>query len=42
LYFEKAFELDKKDKKLCNHLVLLYSKLGNQSKINYYLKIANS
>ena len=41
LYFEKAFELDRSDKKLCNHIVSLYSNQGNQEKANYYSIICN-
>src|SRR5690606_36212968 len=33
-YFEKAYQLDKSDKVLCNHLVKLYQFMGNHQKAN--------
>lgn len=36
-YFEKAYELDKTDKVLCNHIAKLYQFSGNTQQANEYL-----
>jgi len=35
-YFEKAFAADPTDMILCNHLIGLFQKFGNNQKLNYY------
>jgi tetratricopeptide (TPR) repeat protein len=41
-YFEKAYNLDRTDKKLCNHLVKLFNMQGETEKAQYYLNLCNS
>ncbi len=36
-YFEKAYQLDKSDKVLCNHLAKLYQFMGDNQKANNYI-----
>lgn len=35
-YFEKAFELDRNDKRLCSHIIKLHNSLGNTQKAAEY------
>ena len=41
VYFVKAFEYDKTDKVLCNHIVSLYYSIGNTEKANVYQQQCN-
>ena len=41
IYFVKAFEYDKTDKVLCNHIATLYNSLGDNKKANYYINLCN-
>ena len=41
VYFEKAFNLDKTDQKLCGHIKMLYSMKGNTEKVNFYTQYCN-
>jgi len=36
IYFVKAFEMDKSDKKLCGHISTLYNSVGDTEKANFY------
>ena len=40
-YFVKAFEYDKTDKVLCNHIAALYNSIGDTGKANFYTKQCN-
>ncbi len=40
-YFERAFEHDQTDTKLCNHLVMLHNNYGDKQKAQYYASICN-
>lgn len=41
IYFIKAFEKDKGDKKLCNHISTLYNSIGSIEKANFYSSLCN-
>ena len=40
-YFEKAFECDKSDRKLCNHLIMLHTRFGDKEKVAEIAKFCN-
>jgi tetratricopeptide (TPR) repeat protein len=41
VYFIKAYEYDKSDKNLCNHISTLYNSIGDIGKANFYRKQCN-
>ena len=41
-FFVKAFDYDKTDKVLCNHIASLYNSLGDLEKANFYTNLCNS
>lgn len=41
VYFVKAFEYDKSDKKLCEHIARLYNSIGANENANYYITSCN-
>jgi Tfp pilus assembly protein PilF len=42
VYFVKAFEQDKSDKQLCNHISTLYNSLGDAERANFYYSLCNN
>ncbi len=39
VYFVKAYEIDKTDKKLCSHISNLYNSIGDTEKANFYFSL---
>jgi tetratricopeptide (TPR) repeat protein len=42
VYFIKAFELDKSDKKLCFHIATLYNSIGDKDKADFYFSLCGA
>ena len=41
VYFIKAFDCDKSNKELCNHIATLYKSIGEMEKSNFYYLLCN-